>query len=336
MITRRRLLHVSAASAFAPALIGPGARAQTGSQAWPNRHVRLIVPIAAGGAIDGTGRLIAAHLSELWGQQVVVENRPGAATNIAAEHVARSEPDGYTLYMTVPTHAINRFLYPSLNYDPIGDFAPVTLICAYPNIMVVPNSSPATSVIEFIAHAKASKGKLSFASAGHGTTLHLAAELFKRMAGVEMVHVPYRGAGPAFNDLIPGRIDVMFNLVASSLPLARNGQLRALAVTTPQRIPAAPSLPTVSESGVPGFEVSSWSAFFVPAKTPADIVRKIHADTVTTLANPAVKTKLEDVGVVVIGSTPDELAIHLKAEMDKWGPIISRSASPSAIEPALR
>jgi tripartite-type tricarboxylate transporter receptor subunit TctC len=325
MVTRRRLLHLSAASALAPALIGTGARAQTGSPAWPNRHVRLIVPIAAGGAIDGTGRLIAAHLSELWGQQVVVENRPGAATNIAAEHVARSDPDGYTLYMTVPTHAINRFLYPSLSYDSIRDFAPVTLLCAYPNIMVVPNSSPATSVTEFIAHAKTNKGKLSFASAGHGTTLHLAAELFKRMAGIDMVHVPYRGAGPAFNDLIPGRIDVMFNLVASSLPLARNRQLRALAVTTPQRIPAAADLPTVSESGVPGFEVSSWSAFFVPAKTPGDIVRKIHADTVAVLANPAVKTKLEDVGVVIIGSTPDELAVHLKAEMDKWGPIIKQA-----------
>jgi tripartite-type tricarboxylate transporter receptor subunit TctC len=325
MVTRRRLLHLSAASALAPALIGAGARAQTGSPAWPNRHVRLIVPIAAGGAIDGTGRLIAAHLSELWGQQVVVENRPGAATNIAAEHVARSDPDGYTLYMTVPTHAINRFLYPSLSYDSIRDFAPVTLLCAYPNIMVVPNSSPATSVTEFIAHAKTNKGKLSFASAGHGTTLHLAAELFKRMAGIDMVHVPYRGAGPAFNDLIPGRIDVMFNLVASSLPLARNRQLRALAVTTPQRIPAAADLPTVSESGVPGFEVSSWSAFFVPAKTPGDIVRKIHADTVAVLANPAVKTKLEDVGVVIIGSTPDELAVHLKAEMDKWGPIIKQA-----------
>ena len=220
MLTRRRLMQLSAASVCAPALVGSVARAQ----AWPSRHVRLIVPIAAGGSIDGTARLVAAALSEIWGQQVVVENRPGASTNLAAEFVARSDPDGYTLYMTVPTHAINRFYYPSLSYDPIADFAPVSLLTTYPNIMVVPISSPATTVAGFIAHAKANKGKLSFASSGHGTTLHLAAELFQRMAGIEMVHVPYRGAGPAFNDLIPGRIDVMFNLTASSIPLVRNGQ----------------------------------------------------------------------------------------------------------------
>ena len=316
MLTRRRLLAGSAATLFAPVIV---ARAQT----WPNRHVRLIVPIAAGGSIDGTARLVAAALSEMWGQQVVVENRPGAATNLAAEFVARSDPDGYTLYMTVPTHAINRFYYPSLSYDPIADFAPVSLLVTYPNIMVVPMSSPATTVAGFIAHAKANKGKLSFASSGHGTTLHLAAELFQRMAGIEMVHVPYRGASPAFNDLIPGRVDVLFNLTASSIPLVRNGQLRGLAVTTPQRIPAAPDLPTIAET-LPGYEVSSWAAFFLPARTPQEIVRKINADTVAALANPALKAKLADVGVTVVGSTPEELATHLKAEMDKWGPIIKQ------------
>jgi tripartite-type tricarboxylate transporter receptor subunit TctC len=184
-------------------------------------------------------------------------------------------------------------------------------------------SSPATTVAGFIAHAKANKGKLSFASAGHGTTLHLAAELFQRMAGIEMVHVPYRGAGPAFNDLIPGRIDVLFNLTASSLPLVRNGQLRALAVTTSHRIPAAPDLPTIAET-LPGYEISSWAAFFLPARTPQEIVRKIHADTATALANPSIRSKLENVGVTVIGSTPEQLALHLKAEMDKWGPIIKQ------------
>ena len=323
MLTRRRLAQLTAASVCAPAVIGTGARAQTSTQAWPSRHVRLIVPIAAGGSIDGTARLVAAGLSEIWGQQVVVENRPGASTNLAAEFVARADPDGYTLYMTVPTHAINRFYYPSLSYDPIADFAPVSLLTTYPNLMVVPMSSPATSVAGFIAHAKANKGKLSFASSGHGTTLHLAAELFQRMTGIEMVHVPYRGAGPAFSDLIPGRIDVMFNLTASSIPLVRNGQLRALAVTTPQRVPAAPDVPTVAET-VPGYEVSSWAAFFLPVRTPPEIVRKIHADTIAALANPALRAKLADVGVTVIGSTPGELALHLKAEMAKWGPIIKQ------------
>jgi tripartite-type tricarboxylate transporter receptor subunit TctC len=320
MLTRRRLMQLSFASAVAPQLNGRRANAQD----WPNRPVRLIVPLAAGGAIDATARIIGARLADRWGQQVVIENKTGAATNIAAEHVARSTPDGYTLYITSFSHATNRFLYPSLNYDPIGDFAPVTLIGIYPNIMVVPMSSPARTVKEFIAFAKANKGNVSYASSGHGTSLHLAGELFQRMAGIEMTHIPYRGGGPAFNDLIPGRVDVMINLTVASLPLVRNGQLRALGMATAKRVPVVPELPTISESGVPGFEVSSWAAFFMPAKTPPDIVRKVHADTVAVLAEPVVKQRLEEVGVVLVGSTPNDLASHLKAEMDKWGPIIKQ------------
>jgi tripartite-type tricarboxylate transporter receptor subunit TctC len=175
------------------------------AQAWPMQAVRVICPIAAGGGLDATSRIVAAQLSQIWGQQVVVENKTGAGGNIAAEFVARSEPDGYTLYVAAFPHAINRYLYPSLSYDPVTDFAPITLICLYPLMMVVPNSCPAHSVSEFIAYAKSNK--ISFASAGHGSSLHLAGELFKRQAGIEMTHVPYRGAGPAFNDLIPGRVD---------------------------------------------------------------------------------------------------------------------------------
>jgi tripartite-type tricarboxylate transporter receptor subunit TctC len=292
------------------------------AQAWPTRYVRLICPIAAGGSIDGTARVLAARLSEIWGQQVVVENKAGAAGNIAAEAVAHAEPDGYTVYIPTFGHAANKFLYPSINYDPVADFAPVSLVGLYPNIMVVPNSSPAHDVKAFIAYAKANPGKLTFASAGHGSSLHLAGELFQRMAGIEMKHVPYRGAAPAFNDLIPGRVDVMFNLMPSGLPLARAGQIRLLGVATAERVAAAPDVPTIAEQGVPGFDVSSWSALFVPVRTPSGIVEKIHAGAVAALADPAVKEKLEKLGVVVVGSSPAALAAFLKSEMDKWGPVI--------------
>jgi tripartite-type tricarboxylate transporter receptor subunit TctC len=295
------------------------ARAQT----WPSQVVRIICPIAAGGGIDATARIVAARLSEIWGQQVVVENKTGASGNIAAEFVARSDPDGYTIYIAAFPHATNRYLYPSLSYDPVADFAPVTLIGLYPLMMVVPNSSPAHSVREFIAYAK--NNKLSYASSGHGTSLHLAGELFKRRAGIEMTHVPYRGAGPAFNDLIPGRIDAMINFTSSSLPLVRQGQLRGLAVASAKRLSVAPDLPTMAEGGVAGAEVSSWSAFFVSAKTPPELIRKIHADTVAALAEPAVREKLEQGGVVVIGSTPEELASFLRSEMDKWGQVIKEA-----------
>jgi len=243
------------------------ARAQT----WPMQVARIICPIAAGGGVDATARIVAAQLSQIWGQQVVVENKTVASGNIAAEFVARSSPDGYTIYIAAFPHATNRYLYASLGYDPVADFAPVTLIGLYPLMMVVPNSSPARSVKKFIAYAKTNK--LSYTSSGHGTSLHLAGELFQRKTGIEMTHVPYRGAGPAFNGLIPGRVDAMINFTSSSLPLVRQGQLRALAMTTANRLSIAPQVPTMAEAGVPGVEVSSWSAFFVPARTSQEIAR---------------------------------------------------------------
>jgi tripartite-type tricarboxylate transporter receptor subunit TctC len=227
---RRREFIAALGSAAAMPL---AARATT----WPTQVVRIICPIAAGGGIDATSRIVAAQLSQIWGQQAVVENKTGGGGNIAAQVVAHSDPDGYTIYVAAFFHATNRYLYTSLSYDPVTDFAPVALICLYPLMMVVPNISPAHSVSEFIAYAKANK--LSYASGGHGTSLHLAGELFKRQAGIEMTHVPYRGAGPAFNDLIPGRVDAMFNFVLSSLPLVRQGQLRALAVLTDKRLSVA-------------------------------------------------------------------------------------------------
>ncbi len=221
--------------------------------------------------------------------------------NIASEAAARSAPDGYTLYLAGEFLASNGFLYPKLSYDPIADFTPVSLVVQYPTVIVVPNSSPARTLAEFIAHARASPTTLTSATAGHGTGSHLVAELFKRTAGIEMTHVPYRGAAPALQDLIPGRVDSFFNNIAPVIPLMQQGQLRALAVT---------------------FDVSGWYAFYFPTKTPAEIVRKAHADTVAALADPKVRRRLEDLGLFVVGSTPEALAAYHKAEMDRWGPVI--------------
>ena len=316
MLSRRRMAGICAAAAFAPAVIG---RAR--AQGWPNRHVRLMVPFPPGGGTDVVARILANRLSEVWGQQMVIENKGGAGSNIGAEAVARADPDGYTILIGALPMAVNRFLYRSLGYDPLTDFAPVTMICHFPNLLVVPNSSPAKSVQELIAHGKANSGKFTFASSGIGTSPHLSGELFKRMAGFEMAHVPYRGVAPALNDVIPGRVDMMFNTAAGVLQQVRSGQVRGLAVSSAQRFSTAMEFPPVADT-LPGFDVTSWYAFFVPAKTPADVIQKIHTDTVAILAEPAIKTRLVQVGVEVVASTPGELDARLRAETEQWGPII--------------
>ena len=317
MPDRRRLLGMAAASVVAASRVG-----RAFAQAWPSRLVKLVVPFTPGGGIDAIGRILGARLSEMWGEQVVVENKPGAGGNIASEFVARSAPDGYTFYITAGGLAVNRFLFPSINYDPVADFAPVTLICLFPNLLVVPNSSPAHSVQDLLALAKASPGKLTFATPGHGSSPHMSAELFKYMAKVDITHVPYRGAAPGYTDLLAGRVDMTFSVMASGLPLVQAGQVRALGVSTINRQPTAPEVPTIAEAGVPGYDTSSWFAFSVPARTPSEIIRKMHADTVAALAEPAIKAKLDALGVIIVGSTPEALAAHLKDEMDKWGPVI--------------
>jgi len=252
----------------------------------------------------------------------VVENKPGAGGNIAADMVAHSDPDGYTIFIVGPGMATNPFLYPSLSYDPVKDFDPVTLLITQPNLMCVPNSSPARSVQEFIAFCNNNRGKVTYASSGNRTTLHLSGELFKRLARVEMIHIPYRGGAPAINDLIPGRVDVIFDNMPSILSHVQAGHLRALAVTTKERVSVVPEIPTLDESGVPGFDVFSWFGFFVPAKTPPEVIAKINADTNAALAYPSVKTRFEQLGAVPKGSTAAELAAFLKSETDKWGPVI--------------
>jgi tripartite-type tricarboxylate transporter receptor subunit TctC len=318
MLNRRRFVGLAASAMAAPPLLSSRAHAAD----WPAKPVRVVVPFTPGGSTDITARLVANRLQEIWGQSVVVENRGGAGGNIAADVVAHSDPDGYTIFIVGPGLATNQFLYPSLSYDPVGDFAPVTLLITQPNLMCVPNSSPAKSVQEFIAYCNDNKGKVTFASSGIGTTLHLSGELFKRLAKVEMTHVPYRGGAPAINDLIPGRVDVLFDNMPSILPHVKAGSLRGLAVTTKQRIAVVPDIPTIAESGVPGFDVFSWFGFFVPAKTPQDVVAKINADTNAALVYPSVKMRFEELGATPKGSTPAELASFLKSEIDKWGPVI--------------
>jgi tripartite-type tricarboxylate transporter receptor subunit TctC len=318
MITRRRFAGVLPTSALLSWL----PHAPAFAQPWPSRFVKLVVPFTPGGGIDAIGRIIGARLSETWGQQVVVENKPGAGGNIASEFVAHSAPDGYTVYITAAGLAVNRYLFASINYDPVADFAPVTLICFFPNLLVVPNSSPFRSVADVVAAARTNPGKVTFASPGHGSSPHMSGELFKYMAKVDLTHVPYRGASPAYTDLIAGRVDCMFSVMASGLPLVQSGQLRALGVTTAARVAAAPRIPTIAEAGIPGYDTSSWFAFFVPARTPEVIIRKLHADTVAVLGEPQIRAKLDQLGVVVAGSTPEELGAHLKAEMAKWAPVI--------------
>jgi tripartite-type tricarboxylate transporter receptor subunit TctC len=287
--------------------------------------VRVVVPFTPGGSTDITARLVSNRLQEVWGQSVVVENKPGAGGNIAAEMVAHSDPDGYTIFIAGPGMATNQFLYPSLSYDPVGDFAPVTMLITQPNLMCVPNTSPAKSVQEFIAYCHANEGKVTYASSGIGTTLHLSGELFKRLAKVEMTHVPYRGGAPAINDLIPGRVDVAFDNMPSILPHVKAGSLRGLAVTTRERVRAVPDIPTIAESGVPGFDVFSWFAFWVPVRTPPDVVARINADTNAALAHASVKPRFEELGADPKGSTQAELAAFLKSEIDKWGPLIQEA-----------
>lgn len=324
MLDRRRFAALSAASVLASTL-APRLAAAQGASNYPNRFVRLVVPFPPGGGTDAISRVLSATLSNIWGQQMVVENKGGGATSIGTETVAKADPDGYTVLLQSMPLAVNKFLFKTLPYDPVADLAPVSLICDYPNLMMVPVSSPAHTVKEFIEYARANPGKVTYASSGHGTSVHLSGELFNKMTGLKLQHIPYRGAGPALNDLIPGRVDVMFNNIGAVMPLIQGGKLRPLSVTSLKRARELPDLPTVSEAGVPGFDVSAWYALFVPAKTPDPVIRKLHADTVKALDEPATKARLGQLGVGLIGSTPEELKTHLAAEMAKWSVIIAEA-----------
>jgi tripartite-type tricarboxylate transporter receptor subunit TctC len=321
MLTRRHLIALSAAQALALNLFAREANAQTSKSDYPNRPVRFIVPVAAGGPTDLVARMLAEKLSKMWDQQVFIENKGGAGTNIGNEYAARADPDGYTALFATSSLAVNTSLYRSLSYDPIADFVPASLVTQLAYFVFVPNSSPAKTMQELIAHAKANPGKLTMASPGTGSAPFLAEMVFLQMADIQMTHVPYRGASPAFADLIPGRVDCYFGSGAL-LSYARAGQVRVLATTGAKRDAAAPDVPTVAEAGVPGYDVTAWQALFVPAKTPREIVRKISADTRTALSDPAIQDKLTKTGYVAGGSSPEALADLLKSEIVKWSAVI--------------
>ncbi|MGD9508168.1 MAG: Bug family tripartite tricarboxylate transporter substrate binding protein [Geminicoccaceae bacterium] len=293
------------------------------AQSYPLRPVTLIVPFAPGGSTDVLARLIAGKMGEILGQEIVVQNVEGAGGTLGAAVAARGEPDGYVLLMGTPaTHAIGPALYPSLPYDPVTGFAPVSLLVRVPNVLLVRPDLPVNSVAELIALLKASPGTYDYASAGNGTPGHLSAELFKTMAGVDMVHVPYKGSGPALVDLMGGYVSVMFDNLPPAIPLLPSGKLRALAVTTAERSPAVPDLPTVAESGLPGYETYSWNALFAPAGTPPAVIATLHDAAVAALADPEIRQRLESGGAISVGSTPDELAAHVQTELDKWAPVV--------------
>ena len=318
----RALALALAASSLA---LVAAAEAQT---AYPTKPVRVVVPFPAGGTTDILARAASQKLSETWGQQALVDNRPGAGGNIGAELVAKAPPDGYTLLMgTVGTHAINSSLYPKMPYDHVKDFAPVILVAGVPNVLVVHPSLPVNSVQELIAYAKANPGKLNFASSGSGTSIHLSGELFKVMTGVQMTHIPYKGSAPALTDLVGGQVQLMFDNLPSSLAFIKAGKLRALAVTSAQRSPALPDVPTVAESGVPGFEATSWFGLLAPAGTPRDIVAKINADTQKWLASPDAKDKLAAQGAAAAGGSPEDFAKHIQAETAKWARVVKESGA---------
>jgi len=321
-----------ALSAIAVLLLAAGAGAHAQST-WPARPVKIVVPFAPGGTTDILARAVAPELSRAFGQQFVVENRAGAGGNLGAEVVARSPGDGYTLLMgTVGTHGINRALYPKLPYDPFKDFAPITLVAAVPNVMVintdVARSNNINSVKDFIKLAKSRPGQLNMASSGNGTSIHLAGELFKSQTGIFMTHIPYRGSGPALMDLAGGQMDVMFDNLPSAMQLIKGGKLKALAVTSAQRSLALPDVPTVEEAAdLKGFEATSWFGLLAPAGTPVDIVNRIQQETARALNSPSIKEKMLAQGAVPSGNSPAEFARLIESEHAKWAQVVKTSGA---------
>lgn len=320
-VTRRMALALGLSVASLAAFVSPSL-----AQQFPDRTITLVVPFAAGGSTDVVSRIIAQKMSEDLGQQIVVENVAGAGGNIGADRVAHAEPDGYTILMgTVATHALNPLILTAKPYDPEKDFAPVSLLVVVPNVLVVNPELPAKTVPELIALLKANPDQYSYASSGNGTPLHLSGELFKIMAGVSMQHIPYKGSGPALNDVIGNQVPIMFDNLPSSSSHIKGGTLRALGVTTAQRAPSFPDVPTIAEA-IPGYETYTWNALFAPANTPKEVVDRLNAAARKAMADPAVAEKMKDFSATIVASTPEELAAHVKAELAKWQPVVKQAA----------
>jgi tripartite-type tricarboxylate transporter receptor subunit TctC len=318
---RRRFLKLSAGAA-AFSVVSPIARAQ----AYPNRPVRMIIGYPPGGSADITARLTGQWLSERLGQPVVIESRPGAATNLATEAVVRAPPDGYTLLLVAPANAINATLYDKLNFNFTQDIAPVAGIIRFPNVVVVNPALPVKTIPELIAYAKANPGKLNMASSGNGSTIHMSGELFKMMAGINMVHVPYRGGAPALTDLMAGQVQVMFDNVPTSAQHVKSGKLRGLAVTSIEPSAVLPDLPVVADF-LPGYEASAWYGLGAPKGTPAEIIDRLNKEMNAILADPNAKARLADLGASLLPGSPAEFGNLLADETEKWGKVVRFSGA---------
>jgi tripartite-type tricarboxylate transporter receptor subunit TctC len=295
--------------------------------AYPSKTIRWIVGYTPGGTADMLARAVGQKLTETWGQQVVIENRPGAGTNIGTEVAAKSPPDGYTLFMPTVANTINPTLYPKLNFDLLRDFVHITNFAKVPGILVVHPSVPAKNAKELIALAKARPNELRHGSTGIGSPHHLAGEIFKSMSGVKMVHVPYRGASPALVDVVAGHIEVYFGAMVSTLPHSKSGRVRALGVTTLKRVEAVPDIPTINEQGLKGFETGSWFGVSVPTGTSRDIANRLHKETVRAIASPDIRDRMSAEGAEFIGDTPEQFTAFIKSEIEKWGKAVKASGA---------
>ena len=319
---KKQLTHVLLAGLALAAF--PAAQAQAQATDWPSKPIRWVVPFPPGGAMDAIARTLGEKAGKSLGQPFVIENRPGAGGNIGADFVSKAPGDGYTMMITSIGMATNKPLYGKLSYDPIKDFAPVSLLAVVPNVLVTNATQPGVkTAADLIAAAKKAPGTLTYASAGNGTSIHLAGEVFASLGKVEMLHVPYRGSGPAVADLLGGQVNYMFDSITSARPHIQSGKLRALGVTTAKRSSALPDVPTLAEAGLPGYEVSPWFAVFVPASTPQPIIAKLQLALTDAMKLPEVRARFETIGAEPIGSTPKELATHLAAESIRWNKLIT-------------
>lgn len=312
---------------LAAGLLGLATITTAQAQAWPAKPVKLVVPYPPGGPTDIVARVVAQHLSEQTGQQFVVENKAGAGGNLGAEAVARSPADGYTLLVATTAHAINMAMFKNLTYDVQRDFVPVSLLTQGPLVLVANPAFPGKSVTEVIAQARAKPGQLNYASSGNGQSTHLSAELFNSMAGVKLNHVPYKGSAPALTDVIAGQVPLMFDTMLSAMPFVKAGKLKAIAVTSPQRSPVAPDVPTVAESGLPGYEVFAWNGLFAPTGTPAAVLVRLGDEMKKTLNLPEVKEKFALQGFAATYTTPEQGAAFVRAEVDKWARAVKLSGA---------
>ncbi len=319
------LRSLRAVSLALAASLGLSLQAPSAQAAYPDKPIKMVVGFTAGGTADTVGRIMAQAMGERLHQTIVVENRTGANGNLATESVARSAPDGYTIFFTSVGHAVNPYLYKSAKYDPIKDFTPIGQVLSAPNVLVVPPSSPFKTLEELIAFARANPGKLNVASSGFGSSVHLSAELFMQATGVKLTHIPYKGTSVALPDLMSGTISMMFPNLPSLIPMIESGKLRALGVTTAKRSSAAPNIPTIAEAGVPGYDMSTWYGFVGPANMDAAIVKQLNTVVQQTLADPAIRKKLSDQGVDIVSGSAEDFGRMIQAESDKWKRLIKEA-----------